>query len=35
MAYVTTILRVTEPSKVVLFQCEHYEMVDIRSVESG
>jgi hypothetical protein len=31
MSYVTTILRVT--GKVALFQCEHCEKVDIRSLE--
>jgi hypothetical protein len=35
MAYVTTILRVTEPSKVALFQCEHYEIRRERVKSSG
>jgi hypothetical protein len=35
MAYVTTIPRVTEPGTVALFQCEHCEKIDIRSVEGG
>jgi hypothetical protein len=33
IAYVTTIPRVTEPGTVALFQCEHCEMIDIRSIE--
>jgi hypothetical protein len=35
MSYVTTIVRVTEPGKVALFQCEHCEKVDIRSLDGG
>jgi hypothetical protein len=35
MAYVTTIPRVTEPGTVALFQCEHCEKIDIRSIEGG
>jgi hypothetical protein len=35
IAYVTTIPRVTEPGTVALFQCEHCEKIDIRSIEGG
>jgi hypothetical protein len=33
MSLVTTILRVTEPGKVALYQCDHCEKIDMRPLE--